>query len=314
MTLELRDISVRFGTTTAVDGASLQVESGEVVALLGPSGCGKSTLLRVIAGLQRPDAGSVSLDGRDITTAATHTRDIGLMFQDHALFAHRSVEQNVDFGLRMRKASAEVRRARVDELLTMVGLPGFAQRAIDGLSGGEAQRVALARALAPNPRVLLLDEPLAALDRSRREQLTDELRRLLRTLGQTTIHVTHDQDEAFAVADRIAVMNDGRIEQVGSPAEVWGRPASAFVARFFGHTVTDIDGQPCAVRSDAATFGASGDPMRVADVVFRGDHHEVRLVGPGGADYRIATADEPPAIGDDVRVAIDRAAIIPLDR
>lgn len=313
MTLELTGITVRFGTTTAVEDLSLTIESGEVVALLGPSGCGKSTLLRVIAGLQEPDVGTISLDGRDITNAPTHTRDIGLMFQDHALFAHRSVEQNVDFGLRMRKADASARRTRVDELLTMVGLPGFATRAIDGLSGGEAQRVALARALAPNPRVLLLDEPLAALDRGLREQLTDELRRLLRTLDQTTIHVTHDQDEAFAVADRIVIMNRGRIEQVGKPSDVWARPRSEFVARFFGHTVADVDGRPSVVRSDAASFDPSGEPMRVTDAVFRGDHYEVRVVDPGGTEYRISVVD-PPSIDDEVHVAIDRTAVIPLSR
>jgi len=269
-------------------------------------------LLRVVAGLQRPDAGHVSLDGRDITTAPTHTRDIGLMFQDHALFAHRSVEQNVDFGLRMRKASAADRRARVDELLALVGLPGFGDRGIDGLSGGEAQRVALARALAPNPRVLLLDEPLAALDRSRREQLTDELRRLLRTLGQTTIHVTHDQDEAFAVADRIVVMNDGRIEQVGAPADVWSRPESEFVARFFGHTVADVDGRRCVIRSDAVSFAPHGETMHVADVVFRGDHHEIRVLDSDGREHRL-TADDGLTVGDEVRVEVDPAAIIPLE-
>jgi len=311
VTLDLRDIAVRFGATTAVDDVSLTVDAGEVIALLGPSGCGKSTLLRVIAGLQRLDAGSVSLDGHDITKAPTHTRDIGLMFQDHALFAHRSVEQNVDFGLRMRKEAASVRRARVDELLALVGLPGFGPRPIDGLSGGEAQRVALARALAPNPRVLLLDEPLAALDRSRREQLTDELRRLLRTLDQTTIHVTHDQEEAFAIADRIVVMNKGRVEQVGSPIEVWSRPQSAFVAEFFGHTVADVDGERCVIRSDAVAVDPGGEPMRIVDVIFRGDHHEVRVVDEAGREHRLAV-DEPPVVGTEVNVAIDPAAVIAL--
>jgi len=313
VTLELSNVTVRFGPTTAVADVSLTVETGEVVALLGPSGCGKSTLLRVIAGLQKPAMGHVRLDGHDITSAPTHTRDIGLMFQDHALFAHRSVEQNVDFGLRMRKANAADRRARVDELLALVGLPGFGDRGIDGLSGGEAQRVALARALAPNPQVLLLDEPLAALDRSRREQLTDELRRLLRTLGQTTIHVTHDQEEAFAIADRIVVMNEGRIEQLGTPADVWANPRSEFVARFFGHTIADVDGRPSVVRSDAVSFADGGQVMQVVDVVFRGDHHEVRVVDGDGHEHRLS-ADRAFAIGAEVRVAIDETAIIPLPR
>ncbi|MFI8105045.1 ABC transporter ATP-binding protein [Streptomyces sp. NPDC086023] len=231
--LELDAVSVRFGTRTVLDAVDLAVAEHETVCVLGPSGSGKSTLLRVVAGLQ-PAAGRVLLGGADQSGVPVHRRGVGLMFQDHQLFPQRDVGGNVAFGLRMRGVGRAEREARVAELLELVGLPGAGRRAVASLSGGEQQRVALARALAPRPRLLMLDEPLGQLDRGLRERLVVELRGLFSRLGTTVLAVTHDQGEAFALADRVVVMRDGRIAQAGTPLEVWQRPASEFVARFLG--------------------------------------------------------------------------------
>ncbi|KOG85073.1 iron ABC transporter ATP-binding protein, partial [Streptomyces varsoviensis] len=232
--LRLDGVSVRFGARTALDAVDLEVAEHETVCVLGPSGSGKSTLLRVVAGLQRADAGRVTLEGRDQSGVPTHRRGVGLMFQDHQLFPQRDVAGNVAFGLRMRGAGRAERARTVDEVLDLVGLPGAQRRAVGALSGGEQQRVALARALAPRPRLLMLDEPFGQLDRGLRERLVVELRTLFSTLGTTVLAVTHDQGEAFALADRVVVMRDGRIAQSGTPLEVWQRPATEFVARFLG--------------------------------------------------------------------------------
>jgi ABC-type Fe3+/spermidine/putrescine transport system ATPase subunit len=215
-------------------GVSFQVGAGETLCLLGPSGSGKSTILRVIAGLEEADLGRVLWDGTDLAGQPAYRRCFGLMFQDYALFPHRSVAENIAFGLRMQNLPrAEVDR-QVDEALARVDLTGFARRRVTDLSGGEQQRVALARALAPQPRLLMLDEPLAALDRTLREQLGEELRRILHETGIPAIYVTHDQEEAFAIADRLILLHDGQVAQSGAPAEVYTRPASAWVAGFFG--------------------------------------------------------------------------------
>ncbi|MFE4373661.1 ABC transporter ATP-binding protein [Streptomyces sp. NPDC056835] len=232
--LTLSDVTVRFGARTALDAVDLEIAEHEIVCVLGPSGSGKSTLLRVVAGLQEPAGGRVALDGADQSGVPVHRRGVGLMFQDHQLFPQRDVHGNVAFGLRMRGAARDEQARRVEELLDLVGLPGAGRRAVAELSGGEQQRVALARALAPRPRLLMLDEPLGQLDRGLRERLVVELRGLFGRLGTTVLAVTHDQGEAFALADRVVVMRDGRIAQTGTPLEVWQRPASAFVARFLG--------------------------------------------------------------------------------
>lgn len=232
--LTLESATVRFGARAALDAVDLEVAEHETVCVLGPSGSGKSTLLRVVAGLHPPDGGRVLLDGADQAGVPVHRRGLGLMFQDHQLFPHRDVGANVAFGLRMRGVSRRDQEHRVGELLDLVGLPGAERRAVAALSGGEQQRVALARALAPRPKLLMLDEPLGQLDRGLRERLVVELRTLFGRLGTTVLAVTHDQGEAFALADRVVVMRDGRIAQVGTPLEVWRRPASAFVARFLG--------------------------------------------------------------------------------
>ncbi|WP_425086322.1 ABC transporter ATP-binding protein [Streptomyces liangshanensis] len=236
--LSLAGVTVRFGDRkaprTALDAVDLEVAEHEIVCVLGPSGSGKSTLLRVVAGLQELSGGRVLLDGADQAGVPVHRRGVGLMFQDHQLFPQRDVGGNVAFGLRMRGVSRDEQARRVEELLDLVGLPGAGRRAVSALSGGEQQRVALARALAPRPRLLMLDEPLGQLDRSLRERLVAELRGLFGRLGTTVLAVTHDQGEAFALADRVVVMRDGRVAQSGTPLEVWQRPASAFVARFLG--------------------------------------------------------------------------------
>ena len=236
MTLTTRKLAVRFGDHQALDGVSLHVEPSEILAILGPSGCGKSTLLRAIAGLQPLDAGRVTWNGLDLAGVPPHRREVGLMFQDHALFPHRDVAANVGFGLRMQGLGATERRSRAAEMLELVGLTGFESRPIDTLSGGEAQRVALARALAPHPRVLLLDEPFGSLDRRLRDRLVEEIPPILRAADVAAVHVTHDHDEAFAVADRVGIMIAGRLGRVGPAPEVWSDPRLASVARFLGHT------------------------------------------------------------------------------
>ena len=231
--LSVTDLTVRYGPLTAVSEVDLSVADGEVLALLGPSGCGKSTLLRAVAGLEPAD-GVVRWDGTDLADVPVHRRGFGLVFQDGQLFPHRDVAGNVAFGLRMRHVPAAERRTRVTELLELVGLGGYGRRRVTELSGGEQQRVALARALAPRPRLLLLDEPLSALDRALREQLAMDLAGVLRVAGATALVVTHDHDEAFTLADRVAVMRAGRIVQTGPPDEVWRRPADEDTARFLG--------------------------------------------------------------------------------
>ena len=232
--LSLEGATVRFGARAALDAVDLEVAAHEIVCVLGPSGSGKSTLLRLVAGLQGLDAGRVLLDGVDQAGVPVHRRGVGLMFQDHQLFPQRDVGGNVGFGLRMRGEGRVEQARRVEELLELVGLPGAQRRAVAALSGGEQQRVALARALAPQPKLLMLDEPLGQLDRGLRERLVVELRQLFGRLGTTVLAVTHDQGEAFALADRVVVMSEGRIAQAGSPLDVWQRPASEFVARFLG--------------------------------------------------------------------------------
>lgn len=230
--LEVDAVSKRFGPTLALDSVNLELSAGEVVAILGPSGCGKSTLLRVIAGLETPDTGSLRWEGDDITTTPTHERHFGFMFQGYALFPHRSVGRNVAFGLEMAHLPRAEIEQRTAEALTWVGLDGFADRPIEGLSGGEQQRVALARTLAPGPRLVMLDEPLGALDRRLRERLVDDIRRLLAERSATALYVTHDHDEAAAVSDRVAIMRAGRIVQIGALAEIRANPVDEWVADF----------------------------------------------------------------------------------
>lgn len=220
--------------TPVLNKVTLTVAEGEIVCLLGPSGCGKTTLLRIVAGLEQPDQGRVTLAGRDLRTRPVHQRNFGLMFQEFALFPHRTVAENIAFGLRMAGQGRDQISTRVQEVLALVNLEGYGARSIFALSGGERQRVALARSLAPHPRLLMLDEPLGSLDRALRDELMVELRTILKAVGVTALYVTHDQQEAFAVADRLVVMRQGEIEQMGTPPTIYHTPATAFVARFLG--------------------------------------------------------------------------------
>ncbi len=242
MGIEVRGIAKRFGDFVALDDVDLRVQSGALTALLGPSGGGKSTLLRIVAGLEKPDAGSVEIDGQDATRLAPRHRDVGFVFQHYAAFTHLSVFRNVAFGLEIRKRPKDEIRRRVYELLELVHLEQFADRLPAELSGGQRQRMALARALAVEPKVLLLDEPFGALDAKVRKELRDWLRRLHDEVHVTTVFVTHDQEEALEVSDEIVVINNGRIEQVGSPDDLYDKPGNQFVMSFLG-PVTTLSGR-----------------------------------------------------------------------
>jgi putative spermidine/putrescine transport system ATP-binding protein len=234
--VRLEDLRRIYGNFVALDGLSLTIAPGELVALLGPSGCGKTTALRLVAGLDEVSSGRVVFGGTDVTMVGANKRNVGMVFQAYSLFPHMTAMQNVAFGLQMRRVSEQERRRRAGEMLELVGLSGFADRFAHQLSGGQQQRVALARALAIQPRVLLLDEPLSALDARVRSRLRDEIRRVQLEVGTTTLFVTHDQEEALAIADRVGVMNKGRLEQLGPPTAIYSRPATPFVAEFVGLT------------------------------------------------------------------------------
>ncbi|RVX43687.1 putative spermidine/putrescine transport system ATP-binding protein [Nonomuraea polychroma] len=327
--VELRALQRVFGKTVALDGLDLVIAPGEFVALLGPSGCGKTTALRCVAGFERPDSGAVLVDGKDITNVPANKRDAGMVFQSYSLFPNLNARDNVAFGLRVRNVSATVRHAKANELLELVGLPEHADRYPHQLSGGQQQRVALARALALEPRVLLLDEPLSALDAKVRVALREEIRRLQLDLGITTIFVTHDQEEALSVADRVAVLRDGRLEQVGSPAEIYDRPATPFVAEFVGtmnhlagHLTGDqvsvlgqllpVDGEvpedpsvdvlirPEAVRVVPDEDGAA----EVITASFRGASVRLRLAVEGGEVLADVPGHEAASLGPGTRVAV----------
>ena len=257
--LSVRGLAVTYGDLRAVDGVDLEVAAGEVVALLGASGSGKSSLLRAVAGLEDVAAGEVAWDGRSMVRVPVHKRGFGLMFQDGQLFEHRDVGSNIAYGL--TDLPRAQRSERVREMLELVGLPGFERRRVTTLSGGQAQRVALARALAPAPRLLLLDEPLSALDRALREQLATDVRTILRRGGTTALYVTHDQDEAMTVADRVGVMESGRLLRLDTPQRLWTDPGSSKVARFLGFDVVgDLALAPGALRVVEAAAGEPGEP------------------------------------------------------
>jgi spermidine/putrescine ABC transporter ATP-binding subunit len=232
--IEIRGVTKRFGDFTAVDRVSLSVDEGEFITLLGPSGCGKTTLLRMLSGFEMPTEGTLLIAGEDVTHLAPYRRNVNQVFQSYALFPHLTVEENIGFGLRMQKVAPAEAARRVAEVIELVALGGFEQRRPHQLSGGQRQRVALARAIVPRPKVLLLDEPLSALDAKLRQQMQLELKRLQKHLGMTFVFVTHDQEEALTMSDRIAVFNRGRIEQVGTATEIYHEPRTAFVAEFIG--------------------------------------------------------------------------------
>ena len=269
--------------TAVLNDVSFEINADEIVCLLGPSGCGKTTLLRVIAGLETADEGTVSFAGRDLRDVPVHQRGFGFMFQDFALFPHKNVWANVIFGLRMQNLPPDQIRQQAQAALEMVGLSGFEQRDVHQLSGGEKQRVALARSLAPQPKLLMLDEPLGALDRQLREELMIEIRRILKAAHLTAIYVTHDQAEAFAVADRVVIMNAGRIEQIGTPVEVYARPASEFVARFLG-LPNLIEGTVISQAANVAVIRtALGHLHIITDRAFKPNQAVMLLIRPDAA-------------------------------
>jgi len=287
--LELRHISKTFNHHRAVDDVSIDLEDGHILCLLGPSGCGKTTLLRIIAGLERSDEGTVYFDGHDMAAVEPHRRNFSMMFQEFALFPHMDVVGNITFGLKMQKQPRKEILQRSKEMLALVGLDGYGTRNVSELSGGERQRVALARSLATHPRLVLLDEPLGSLDRALRERLLLDLRNILKTLGVTAIFVTHDQTEAYAIGDIIAVMNRGKIEQIDSPEKLYDRPANVRVARFLGfHNL--VEG--CTT--------AEGTIDTVLGILPAGDHdfpqqtRVIVLIRPDGARVRDESGPAQP--------------------
>jgi len=348
--LELKGLQKDFGTLRVVKDFNLNIEQGEFVSFLGPSGCGKTTVLRMVAGFEEPSAGSISVGGKDVTRLKTSQRDMGMVFQAYALFPNMTVAQNIGFGLKVRGASSSDISARVTEMLKLIQLDQLADRYPYQMSGGQQQRVALARALAPQPKVLLLDEPLSALDAKVRVSLRDEIRAIQKRLGITTIFVTHDQEEALSISDRVIVMYQGKAEQVGTPFEIYNRPATKFVANFVGTlntlegTVTDPSagtvrvgtgevilkgklngskaGDPVslALRPEAISLGRQ--PGRettlggeIAEVSFLGSVIRVR-VGLGKDAVSLDTfnspASPPPAVGDKAEISFSPEDVLVL--
>ncbi|MEU2552475.1 ABC transporter ATP-binding protein [Streptomyces sp. NPDC003388] len=295
--IRLQDLRKSFGETTAVAGVDLDVRDGEFFSMLGPSGSGKTTVLRLIAGFETPTGGSVELAGQDVTGLAPFERDVHTVFQDYALFPHMTVEQNVAYGLRIRKVPKAERLVRARKALAEVRLEGYGRRRPSQLSGGQRQRVALARALVGRPRVLLLDEPLGALDLKLREQMQVELKALQREVGITFVFVTHDQEEALTMSDRIAVFDQGRIAQVGTPAEIYERPATAFVASFVG-TSNLLDGETARrIVGAAGTYNIRPEKIRVLKESAEADE-------PGHATAT-GTVAEVVYLGDATRFLVD---------
>jgi putative spermidine/putrescine transport system ATP-binding protein len=296
--LELQNLHRDFGSVKALDGIEIQLGEGEFLSLLGPSGCGKTTALRLVAGFDRPDTGSIVVDGKDITNVSPNKRDMGMVFQAYSLFPNMSAAQNVEFGLKIRGGDKGRRAQRVSELLELVGLSQAGDRFPHQLSGGMQQRVALARALAIEPRVLLLDEPLSALDAKVRVQLREEIRRIQLELGITTLYVTHDQEEALSVSDHVAVMYRGRIEQMGAPAEMYSQPATPFVAEFIG-TMNRLEATVLDAGSGAVAYGEVTLTVDAARGRAKGDRVLV-LVRPETVELSPANGDGGPntLVGD----------------
>ena len=332
--LKVNNIHKAFGEIQALAGISFEVAHGEVLAVLGPSGCGKSTLLSIIAGLEVPDEGQVSWDGRDLVGVPPHKRGFGLMFQDYALFPHKNVFENIAFGLQMNGLAKEQVTIQVKKALELVGLPGFGKRDVNSLSGGEQQRVALARSLAPQPKLMMLDEPLGSLDRALRERLLNDLRIILRDTGQTTLYVTHDQEEAFALADSVVVVDAGQVAQIGTPQEVYTHPNSVFVASFIGLTnifpgrvvptktgkvvETPVGKIPIfkqlsgpvyvLLRPDGAVLGGEGFQLRgnVKSMAFRGGSTRATIdVNGNELTFEFGSNMELPQVGEPITIGID---------
>ncbi len=324
--LSVDRLTVELHGNKILDGVSISVADGDVLAVLGPSGSGKTTLLRTISGLQQPTEGTLRWDGEDLSVVPVEERGFGLMFQDYALFPHQSIGANVAFGLRMQHRPLEEIRARVEEVLDWVGMTGLEDRRITNLSGGEQQRVALARALAPSPRLLMLDEPLGSLDRALRERLIVELRQLLVDHAITAVYVTHDQEEAFTVADDLLVLRDGTVAQSGTPEMVYRRPADEWTARFLGfrnivrarviageavtpwarfNTTADNAEHTFVLPPDGLTVDPDADLKgTVVGRAFRGGHYLVQVAVPDGPTLDVEVARNAPTLGAEVGLRI----------
>ena len=327
--LSVNNVSYGYDAHTVLDSINLEVEEGEIICLLGESGSGKTTLLRVIAGLETGYSGEVIVDGQKMESVPIHQRGFGLMFQDFALFPHMTVAQNVAFGLRMQGLPKNEQNRIVSEMLELVGLDGYGNRSIDALSGGQKQRVALARSLAPRPKLLMLDEPLGSLDAGLRERLVIELRDIIKQIGLTAIYVTHDQQEAYAIADRIAVMNHGKIEQFDRPQALYQRPETAFVARFLGlnniipaEFMRDyVQLEPSAdhylIHPQSLVFDDNGNLAgKITGILFQGDRYRIEISADKGIDLTtyLSTTKNVPQIGDSVTLRIEKDDLHPLIR
>jgi putative spermidine/putrescine transport system ATP-binding protein len=317
--LSVRGVAKRFGSVAALDGLSFDVEEGECLALLGPSGCGKTTLLNIVAGFLEADDGDIVMAGKSLVGVPAHRRDMGMVFQDYALFPHLSVQENVAFGLRMRGIAPTERRDQAEQALALVGLAGFGERGVHQLSGGQRQRVAVARALAIRPRLLLFDEPLSNLDARLRDTMRTEIRALLTRTRITALFVTHDQAEAFAVADRVALLNAGRLEQIGAAAELYERPASYFAAGFLGTcnlipgTVVGAAGttllvDALGVRLTATWPAATPRPPDGARVTLAVRPHHIDPDGPEGENGVPTTVEHVEYLGWLSRVTLRHAS------
>jgi putative spermidine/putrescine transport system ATP-binding protein len=333
--VELQDVSRFYGEVRALDHVSMTINEGEFFSMLGPSGSGKTTCLRQIAGFEQPTTGAILIHGRDATGVPPYDRDVNTVFQDYALFPHMTNLQNIEYGLKVKGVGKKERQERAKKALAMVALPDFGGRRPSQLSGGQRQRIALARALVNRPRVLLLDEPLGALDLKLREQMQIELKTLQRRLGITFIYVTHDQGEALSMSDRVAVFNKGRLEQVDTPQNLYKRPATIFVANFVG-TANVVQGQmalqisgkpqPFSIRPEHINFILEGShpediqiPGRLVDIQFYGAHsrYEVEVDGDQIFSLQVATEDSTgrllPGIGEQVMIGWSRRAMVHLD-
>lgn len=325
--LDVDGATVSFGTTRAVDAASLRVGDGTVVALMGPSGSGKTTLLRAVAGLEHLDGGDIRWDGESVVSVPVHRRRFGVMFQDLALFPHRSVAENIAFGLRMQGWRGPAIDDRVAELLALTGLEGMGPRSVGTLSGGQQQRVALARTLAPRPRLLLLDEPLGSLDRALSEQVLDEMRAIFEQLESTVVYITHDRHEAFTIADEIAVMRDGNIVRSGTPESLWRDPQTEFLASFMGmanvlpaEAVASWLGNPSDRRAVVlepnalrlVEGSAPGPEVTVIRDRFQGGIHRITVAMRDGCELVLHSSQRWPA-GTQLRLDIDRGAVAWVD-
>jgi len=339
--LEVMGLQKSFGENLAVNDVSFTVKEGQIISILGPSGCGKSTILMMIAGLEKPDSGDILWKGSSILDIPPHRRGFGLMFQDYALFPHLNVMDNISFGLKYSGVDKSVIPERVNEILSVVNLEGFELRDVNTLSGGEQQRVALGRSLAPNPQLLMLDEPLGSIDRSLRDRLLSEIRGILRRLGLTAIYVTHDQEEAFSISDQVILMSKGRVEQIGSPQEIYRNPADVFVAKFLGFTNLlngriissntnnfiqttigdipidrDVNGAVTVlIRPETSTIGQSKRCQlsgRVVSSSFRGASIRVVITTPSiinnnsvNLTFEFPANENIPAVGEEIIISFD---------